>query len=142
LFAQYLKIHAAALESTPSPYHPSKGHTYCARIIREALHAGGANVPNGDAYTFSNTLPSAGFEQVGPTIEQPASHSQHEGQIGDVTVFGKTAKHVYGHVEGYTSESHSGWTSYLQQNFWTPYPPTSPPAGPAQIFRSKCSCGQ
>jgi len=142
-FAQYLNAHATFLETDPSPYHPSPKKTYCARIVREALQEGGADVPRGDAYTFANTLPGAGFKQVGSTIPQPDFHSQHYGQIGDVTVFGIAPGHKSGHVEGYTGVySHSGWTSYWKQNFWTPYPPTSTPAGPAQIFRSKCPCGQ
>ena len=146
-FADYLDDNAALQEADVSRYHPAlatgmtKRETYCGRIVGEALRAGGANIANenGGFYGFALLLNNFGMVGYDP---DPGVHKQHSGQVGDVTIFGATADHKYGHSEGYTGTSPSGWSSYWQQHYWTPYGSSSSPPGPATIYRSRCPCGQ
>jgi RHS repeat-associated protein len=123
------------------PGHKVKG-TYCAWYVHAALVAGGANVPSGNAFTFAASLPGSGFEQIASYPAPIRSVAGIPGsQQGDITVFGTTATHQYGHIEGFDGVN---WTSYWQQGSWYPYGINADkkgPAGPAVVFRSKCPCG-
>jgi RHS repeat-associated protein len=142
-FAQKINSEAVPNESDPSQYHGM-----CAHVVGDGLAAGGINARVGLAGNYGPVLLQNNFEVV-DYIARPAFHSQHTGQQGDITIFGIVPGHTSGHAEGYTGASQSHWSSYWQQQYWTPYGPISrktglpnAPHGPATIYRNKCRCGQ
>jgi hypothetical protein len=142
-FAQTINAEAVSREGDPSKYH-----SRCAHVVGDGLQAGGINARSPLAGNYGPVLLQNNFEVV-DYIPQPAFHSQHAGELGDITIFGIVSGHPSGHAEGYTGTSTSGWTSYWRQNYWTPYGPISgktglpnAPHGPATIYRNKCRCGQ
>jgi RHS repeat-associated protein len=142
-FAQTINSEAVSRERDPSKYQGK-----CAHVVGDGLQAGGINARVALAGDYGPVLLRNNFEIV-DYIPQPKFHSQHNGEQGDITIFGIVPGHTSGHAEGYTGTSSSGWTSYWRQNYWTPYGPISSktglpnaPHGPATIYRNKCRCGQ
>jgi hypothetical protein len=121
------------------------GVSQCGKYVGKALIAAGANVTISDGAGYANSLPGAGFEALIPSYPKPTRSmtSIPDSQQGDITVFGISPTHKYGHVEGFNGYN---WASYWQQQSWYPYSrhaDTLGPAGSATVYRyKKCQCQQ
>ena len=118
----------------------------CGHATGVALIAGGVDselgfnrYPNGGAY--GPVLMANNFEVINH-VPTPHYYEQYynTSKQGDITVFAASKDHTWGHVEGFTGYSRSGWTSSWEQNFWVPY--FTGQVGSATIYRSRCPCGQ
>ncbi|GAA5562409.1 muramidase family protein [Acinetobacter seifertii] len=84
----------------------SKSQGKCAKYVRIALEAAGANttghpVPASD---WGPTLIKNGYKEVTPAFDHP--------QKGDIYIITKTASHQYGHIAGYDGTQ---WISDFRQ---------------------------
>lgn len=91
-----------------------KSQGQCAKYVRMALEAGGADTSNRPvaAKEYGALLMRNGFAEVALTDYVP--------QPGDTAVFDSYAGgSAYGHIQGYTGNGNSGWTSdFKQPRFW------------------------
>lgn len=102
-FATYLRKHAA-----------KRSQAHCARYVRRALEAGGANTIGHatDAKTYGPILLRNGFHIL--TVEDPEKFTPLK---GDVVVIAPTQKgNRAGHIAGYDGKN---WVSdFVQNSFW------------------------
>lgn len=86
----------------------------CATYVRKALEAGGADTRNRPvaAKDYEALLTRNGFSEV--------SLASYTPQAGDTAVFSSyQGGSIYGHIQGYTGRSKSGWASdFKQPRFW------------------------
>jgi hypothetical protein len=88
-FAQKIDSEAVPNESAQSKYHGE-----CAHVVGDGLQAGGINARVELAGNYGPVLLQNNFKIV-DYISQPAFHSQHAGELGDITIFGIVSGHKY-----------------------------------------------
>ena len=96
----------------PPAEHPF-GIGKCAQHVREALRAGGINIPAAGviAKDYGPVLEKYGFKPLDPT---PAAN--YSPMRGDIVVIQKTTKNENGHIAIYNGNN---WVSdFKQQGFW------------------------
>lgn len=82
----------------------SKSHTCCAWFVMRALQAGGCPISIYPAWMYSKVLPLYGFVQIPKENYTPKK--------GDIVVFEKTEKHIWGHIAMYSGKN---WISDFKQ---------------------------
>jgi RHS repeat-associated protein len=91
-----------------------KSQGQCAKAVRTALEAGGADTKNRpvSAKDYGSLLERNGFSEVPSANYTPMP--------GDTAVFNSySGGSVHGHVQGYTGNGSSGWVSdFRQPRFW------------------------
>ena len=91
-----------------------KSQGQCAKYVRTALEAGGADTSNRpvSAKDYGNLLVNNGFNEV--------SAENYTAAVGDTIVFNSyTGGSAHGHIQGYTGNGSSGWVSdFDQPRFW------------------------
>jgi hypothetical protein len=98
---------AAALKTNALPPF---GQGRCARFVRLALEAAGADTTGHpvDAKDWGPTLLHIGFK--------PVPEDGYTVQLGDIAVIQSTSESVPGHIEGFDG---TNWVSdFVQQAFW------------------------
>ncbi len=102
-----------ATDNVVSPTTSPNGERACAQHVREALRAGGINIPAAgiNAKDYGPVLEKYGFKPLDPT---PAPN--YSPMKGDIVVIQNTSASKFGHIAIYNG---SNWISdFKQPGFW------------------------
>ena len=103
----------------------AKSIGYCAKYTKLALQAGGIPYASCNATDCEPYLLRNGFKVISNN-KRLSSYKK-----GDVVIFFKTKKHIYGHMEMWSG---SQWISDFKQRSFSPYSDTVP----FKIYRYSC----